>query len=72
MDFESSIDGMRYAQNKLDFAAQNIQKKTVSDRPADISKDILEQKEAKFSFQANARVAKVQDSMLGEVIDIMG
>lgn len=72
MEFNSSIDGMRHAQNKLDFASKNIQEKTLSKDSSDISKDILEQKEAKFSFQANARVAKVQDSMLGELIDIMG
>ncbi len=71
MNISGPLEGMQVAQQKLNVSSQEITEKSISGTPEDITKDIINQKEAEVAFSANARVAKVQDNMLGEVIDIL-
>ncbi len=71
MEISGSTDGMHVAQQKFDRSSQEIVEKSISSKPDDITKGIVNQKEAEVAFSANARVAKVQDNMLGEVIDLL-
>ncbi len=72
MDFNSSIEGMIYAQKQMDLSAQRIIHNSFGDSRQDITKEILQNKKAKFNFAANIRAAKVQDKLLGETIDLLG
>ncbi len=71
MNISNSIDGINSAFSTMNQATDNIVAKTDSGSGEDITSDILKQKEASIELSANVRVAKVQDRMLGEVIDLL-
>ncbi len=72
MTFNSSIEGMMYAQKQMDLSAQRMIHNSLGDTRQNITKEIFKNKKAKFNFAANMRAAKVQDKLLGETIDLLG
>lgn len=72
MEFNSSIEGMIHAREQMESSAQRMTQNPLTKPEQDITNELLEQREAKYSFTANARVARVQNEMLGEVIDLVG
>ncbi len=71
MQVNNSVDGMMRAKEAMDQASANITKKLTPGNDSDVTKDVAMQRVAKAEFAANLRVSKVQDDMLGEVIDIV-
>ena len=73
MDINSTISGISSAQGRFDMAATSLVSKTLSGNSGsqDITKEVGDMKTSKAAFTANIRVSKVQNDMLGEVIDIL-
>lgn len=70
MNINSPIDGIRNAQNSFDKSASNISNSMQFSN--NIEDDIANLKVSKTSFSANIRVAKTENEMLGELIDLIG
>jgi len=71
MEIQTSRDGMMRAQSQFERASASMVDKLDSQNQ-DITKEIVEEKEAKYGFQMNARMSKVQDNMLGTLLDMVG
>lgn len=71
MEIGSALSGIKSNQAQFDKASSSILEKLQSPED-DITKDILDQKVAENGFVMNVRMAKVQDRMVGTLLDIVG
>jgi flagellar basal body rod protein FlgC len=71
-----AVSGMLAASTRLEVAAGNIAKAGSSgatrgsDAPADLSTEIVNALQARYSFAANALVLKVEDRTTKDLLDI--
>lgn len=71
MAFSHSITGMQKAIQLQNSSAQAISN-SVAESSQNLENHMVDQITSKGSFSLNVRVAKVQNEMLGELIDILG
>lgn len=70
MDFSNSISGMQKAIHLQNSSAEAISKSPTTD--SKLETHMVDQLTSKGAFSLNVKVAKVQNEMLGEIIDILG
>lgn len=70
MDFSNSISGMQRAIQLQNSSAEAISKLPTTDSSPE--SHMVNQITSKGAFSLNVKVAKVQNEMLGEIIDILG
>lgn len=71
MALSSSIQGIQNALQLQSSSAQAISKATTQ-KDSNIENHMVDQITSKGVFSLNVKVAKVQNEMLGELIDILG
>lgn len=71
MDFSNPITGMQKAIHLQNSSAEAISQSSSTPNPK-LEEHMVDQITAKGSFSLNVRVAKVQNEMLGEIIDLIG
>ncbi len=71
MEIGSTLEGIQSNQAQFNQASSSILEKLQSPED-DITKEILDQKVAQHGFSMNVRMAKVQDTMIGTLLDIVG
>ncbi len=70
MEIGTSRDGIMRAQQQMDRASASLVEKTQM-QEEDITKDVVDQKEAEIGVEMNVRMAKTQDNMVGTLLDMV-